>query len=347
MAPLTHPARAALEQYNREHPGIWQHVDKARAERNWPPQVFLPQQRAGKILARLGPRMAHQGATPAEQAMWLAMFAAWRTTQGIYRFDPDIYSALMATPLTGEIPVVTLSRLPEWCVYIETPGKKWWYGGAVTEQQGLWAWLDWHERLPTPLMLALGLHTEPWPIFAHLPLGSTVEQSLTEVQGTMSSTRPGSQVTAPLSPEKVRYLVQVLGPLLSLVLYLCSEGADIGDGTRMPQNPQPRRSKGLERISPPHAPATWDVGVRMGAMLRRARAAQDAQATPDEAAGRRTVRPHVRRAHWAHRWTGPRTGERQSVLRWIHPVLVNVGSLDELPSVIWPVKKPPEEEDED
>ncbi|MBK8535200.1 MAG: hypothetical protein IPL59_08705 [Candidatus Competibacteraceae bacterium] len=40
-------------------------------------------------------------------------------TQGIYRFDPDLYAALIETPLTGDLPDTLLYRLPEWGVYLE------------------------------------------------------------------------------------------------------------------------------------------------------------------------------------------------------------------------------------
>jgi hypothetical protein len=348
MAPLTHPARAALEQYNREHPGIWQSVDKARSRtpRDWPPQVFLPQERAADImLERLGLLRDYFGPTLSERATALAMFAAWRTTQGIYRFDPDIYAALLATPLTGEIPVETLSCLPEWCVYIETPGMSWSDEGVRIEQQGLWACLDWQAGARVPLALAFALHVAPTIRFGHLPLAGTVERSLIELdvsnhgRRTIASPVAGT-LPAPEVQEKARRLAQELGPILSLLLYLCSEAADIGDGTRAPQKPKPRYTKGLERMFPAPAPVGWSVGVRMGAALRGAQA-REALAAQDDADGRRTVRPHVRRAHWAHRWTGPMTGERKTVVRWIHPALVNAGSPEDLPSVIRPVPGSP------
>ncbi|WP_322071936.1 hypothetical protein [Paraburkholderia bannensis] len=43
-------------------------------------------------------------------------------TQGIYRIDPADYPALIATVLTGEIPAEILMCMPEWCIYVETPG---------------------------------------------------------------------------------------------------------------------------------------------------------------------------------------------------------------------------------
>ena len=55
----------------------------------------------------------------------LGALAAWRVTQGIYRFDPTTFDALCETPVTGDIPTEVLFRLPEWCVYIPTPDRRW------------------------------------------------------------------------------------------------------------------------------------------------------------------------------------------------------------------------------
>jgi len=40
-------------------------------------------------------------------------------TKGIYRFDPEIFDELWATPVSGESPTAVLERRPEWCVYAQ------------------------------------------------------------------------------------------------------------------------------------------------------------------------------------------------------------------------------------
>jgi hypothetical protein len=49
--------------------------------------------------------------------------------------------------------------------------------------------------------------------------------------------------------------------------------------------------------------------------------------TSEEAGRGPGVRPHIRRAHWHHYWIGPRAApaeERELVVRWLPPILVNV-----------------------
>lgn len=79
--------------------------------------------------------------------------------------------------------------------------------------------------------------------------------------------------------------------------------------------------------------AVWDVGVRLGAALRRAYHDQDTAVIPDTTeTGRARPRAHVRVAHWHTYLTGE--GRVNRVLRWIPPVPVNVGSLDSLPASV-------------
>jgi hypothetical protein len=65
-------------------------------------------------------------------------------------------------------------------------------------------------------------------------------------------------------------IVRILWPIISLLLYLCSEAGQIGDGLRRPANPQPKRTRQGWRHFPADRPTTWEVGVRTGAALRRA-----------------------------------------------------------------------------
>ena len=69
----------------------------------------------------------------------LGALAAWRPTQGIYRFDSSLYNAVIDTPLTGDLPCEILHRMPEWCVYVETPGLRWLGAGLY----GFFAHMEW------------------------------------------------------------------------------------------------------------------------------------------------------------------------------------------------------------
>ena len=118
---------------------------------------------------------------------------------------------------------------------------------------------------------------------------------------------------------------QIAGAI-NMVLYLCSSDRDIPDSYI-------RRS--TYRYGNPKHIRVWDVGIRIGSALRRYRRAVEEH----QRGSHESPRPHVRRAHWHHFWTGPRDGERKLVVKWLPPIPSNYDPGDDLPTVIQFVKK--------
>lgn len=54
----------------------------------------------------------------------LASTHTWQYSKGVYDFDADLYNALIDSRIDGDLPSGVLHRLPEWCVYINTPNLK-------------------------------------------------------------------------------------------------------------------------------------------------------------------------------------------------------------------------------
>jgi hypothetical protein len=106
-----------LGTFSRLYPDAWKRVDELRANRKglggWPDWCFLPLAGAHAIVSR-GRRLPP--GEPIRHVGVLGALAAWRVTQGIYRFDPTVLDALWETPVTGDIPTEVLFHLPEWCV---------------------------------------------------------------------------------------------------------------------------------------------------------------------------------------------------------------------------------------
>jgi hypothetical protein len=340
--------RQALTAVARAYPDAWTLVDRMRAGRgrefpDWPDWCFLPLQGIQAILGRgarvLPPdRLTHIGIVGA--------LAAWRVAQGLYRFDPDLAAAVADTPLTGELPAALLYRLPEWCVYIETPGRT--YQGRPLH--GFWAHLDWEDGDgEDELRLVLDVARTPAealdPQHGQIPVplilgGGSLTDSLERViqSGHRRLHELGLDVPAAAIGSAEAQAAQI-APLVALVLYLCAENAEIGPapGTAAarPTQPEPKRTKRGPRLFPPPRAAAWDVGLRIGAALRRAAAGQgDPTAPPgdEEPERRNRPRPHIRRAHWHTFRTGEgRTGRK---LRWMAPVPVNLEDAGALPATV-------------
>ena len=113
---------------------------------------------------------------------------------------------------------------------------------------------------------------------------------------------------------------------LQLVLYLCAQNADITPNSE--QTFYTRRSPVLkDRYAEIRK---WNVGVRIGAAVRVHRSTANSQEKSGTAHA--SPRPHIRRGHWHHFWTGSKTGQntRKLVLKWVAPTFVSV-SAEEVP----------------
>lgn len=313
----TYPPVRLLREIGRRWPAVWRQVDSLRADRgralpNWPEWCYLPM--AGALAIATG------GLDPTPEIILdlhlppavIAASAAWRVGKLAYRFDPDLFRSLVDQSLTGDLPCDILLRLPHYCIYLETPG-------MVRDDipvAGFFAHLE-HDtndgRRELRLLLLMEDHTVR---VVPVHLGEwTLEEGLRRISEEAGRVT-GIDVEGMLAPEG-------LEPFLQLLLYLCAENAD------MPQGSRPGRpARELRQL--PDIPTRWDVGLRIGAAIRRYENTQTDE--PGEGT-HASPRPHVRRAHWHHFWMGPKDGERRLVLRWLPPIPVGVDE-DELPVTV-------------
>lgn len=325
--------QAHLRRCAEAYPGAWKKLDDFCEGRGkelplWPDWCWCPLAASYAILSGGG---GDNRLAPGEQAAdvgILGALATWRMTQGIYRFDTDMFEALWSTPLS-KIPREILYRLPEWCVYIEAPKDYRIIGAPIS---GWFCHLEYDFNTGrAELRLVLDQGERLVPLVIHL-----TEETLEEC------------VRAALA-ESVRQLSIAIGedlpvsakdawsdmnrdfaPLVSVLLYLCSETPDMSDlrGRRSaPGNPMPVKIKQGLRTFPASGPTTWLTGYRVGTALRLA---TDGRQDDRGAAGGGThasPRPHIRRAHWHTYWTGPRGSSQTPVLRWLPPIPVGAGEL--------------------
>jgi hypothetical protein len=311
--------RAHVAVAKHYYPDAWQLADKFRAGRgthypDWPNWCFLPiaaglgiiAEDAGIDLMEL-PRLYPMRVTDAAR---LTALATWRVTQGIYRFDPAVYEAVRGTPLTGDIPDEVLYRLPEWCVYVETPG--------LSGQHGFFAHLE-HDHSGRPeLRLLLDTDEMLVPVPIHLgKLSLAHAVASAEHEALQQAQQWGLPFhLEQLRPNEARGWAAELAPMVNLLLYVCTQASEISNGNRRPALPVPKQTRHHgKRFFPPDSPTTWDVGIRIGNALRAALKNGQTGVTHPHAG----PRAHIRRAHWHGYWCG-RDETRRFELRWMPPI---------------------------
>jgi len=347
-----------LEHYSRIYREAWKQVDGMRSDRGkklpwWPEWCFLPL--AGSLsivnVAAIKAGIDVKGQTIlVNDAGIIGALAAWRVTQGVYRFDPDVFNSVINTPVVGNIPHDVFFNLPEWCVYIETPGLKYLEGDLL----GFFAYLEYDiETHQKELRLVLNyeldgksrlfqhiLHLGSWDISESIDLalqqGSETQEDLIEL-----SQLPHNSLPKYTRSEVTQEVKSQIEALISLLLYLCSVNGEIGNQGKRHENPKPKKTKKGSRLFPPNSTRTWDVGVRMGAAIRSSNASSSYHS--DGIIGnnqdRVHYRTHIRRAHWHGFWSGPRDvpEEQKYSIKWMYPLVINP-SKDDIPIVIRPVK---------
>ena len=238
----------------------------------------------------------------------------WRYSRSVYRFDPDVYRELIETPFSGELPGEVLLRLPEWSIFVEMQDE------AVS---GFFASLEYVSSGKTELRFVFCTDDRLVPFYIDLSAG-TIEKSFEESLKEYEKIAGGSDKVKAEYAELLGEDLSLVKKALSLVLYVCSDEAEIRDRDAPdwePAFPRPKVTKGQERLFPADRNRIVDVGRELGAMLREGAAKSE----PSAPTGR-TVRPHLRRGHWHGFWKGKRKENRDHqkfFLKWLPPIFVH------------------------
>lgn len=253
----------------------------------------------------------------------LAAALIWIQSKAIYNFDETLAEVLVSEPVDYNLPIESLLCMPHHCCFIEYP-----FQVDNNVYCGAFVWLecDPHTLIPELRILYLKPDGSTLPI-ALILQGGTIFESLSAWRAS-SEDRGGLTHDEMLErwPDEVLHTLTVqVSAVVNMVLYLVSENRDMLD--------EPIKRSTDNYGNPKHA-RTWHVGVRIGRSIRSYRRAVQESEQQHRTGESFSPRPHMRRAHYHHFWTGPRDGERKLVVRWLSPIPVNWKDDTELPAVI-------------
>ncbi|SFF32361.1 hypothetical protein SAMN04489711_1306 [Paracidovorax wautersii] len=312
----------------------------------------------------------HDAALHKNKVEELRILGTWGKTQGIYRFDPSLMEELIASPLEGDLPAALLRKLPEWAIYIELNQIS--FLGDM-RCRGAWVMNDFamdnsesqHELSllfdidspagrKLPVVAAVTLPLGSWSLDAVMAKYRAASLSLIDDPIARGM---GLQIDAIEANATVDDLARVTRAILSLTLFIATQNDIQGNSGDRPTRPEPRRTKTGTRLFSPSNPQVWEVGVRMGGELRRAK---ELLATPDGVPGAGgALRPHLRRPHWHSYRVGPRKTEdgetisadqRDLVVHFIPSLQVNFAPgmrREDLPAVVHRVRTPKDQAHDD
>jgi hypothetical protein len=334
-----------LTLYSRLYPDIWNRADDLRSRRDgdsfdWPKWCFLPI--AGWIaLVDSRPNdYSKENLQRGMDAINLAALGAWRYTQDIYRFYPEILKSLLNTKLPGTIPVNVLLRMPQWCMYIDlsqfdNPNVEEMQQVLSPDLHGFFAFLEYHEQ--PELRFALNIINSEGNNF--LLMGPVVilgDWSIKEaIQKWEFSIARKLNTKVPAFVTDVS-TVDLATTLTSITLYLCSEDPDISgiEQGNYRRYPTPKKTKRGMRLFPPPKPTIRKVGETIAEKLRHAEIRYAERRNEQGERDRRPMRAHIRDAHWHGYWYGPKKPRpdlppekqiRELVPRFLFQITVGAG----------------------
>ena len=246
---------------------------------------------------------------------------AWNYAKLIYRFDVDAEEEIIKTELRGKIPCEIFLKMPSYCVFIES-SKLTYEGKNIT---GFFSCVDYLDAFGSYAILFSFYHKNEYVIPYFFPLlpEKSLEEIISEIQ-----IKIFKMFGSPDSD-----LLELIIQALSLTLFVCTQNSQIT---------QKEKKKGVSRRNGfviENDAVFNDVAVDIGRAIRLNKI-DDKSRTGTHSEGRKSPRPHIRRAHWQGFWMGSKKEDNQVYdLRWLPPFPVAVKDNNAIPATIHKIKK--------
>lgn len=305
-APLELLKRAAVI-----FPECWKQMDRFHLQNGcegypaWPTWCYVPISFAldvatsGAIVSNIEEIMPAMSA-----AQIIAALAPWRVEKEVFVMDPDMELLLYKQADDIDIPTDTLMNIPYPCFYVQTSALFY----ASQKVEGFFVHLEFNpsdSRRELRLLFVL----EDRSVIG-FPLHITDADIRTSILCTVQESNDDEA------------LALLLRESLQLILYLCSENAEIKKNPE--QDTFMRRFSTVihDRYSEIRK---WDVGVRAGQAVRRYKRAR-ISAIKDPCrpiASHSSMNPPVLRGRWQNHRMQTAEGELKLVIRWSAPTFIS------------------------
>ncbi len=334
---------ALINQFALRHPRFWEDAEIfIRGKNNgdlpsWDDICYIPI--TATLACANGGRGQHTDDELLDAAIGAAL-APWRLSKEIYTFDKDFSELLFEQAEDIRIPVEVLYRLPFLCIYLDV---------KITNAYGItYAGFFVHfehdpytkeKELRFLFIPPEGSINDIWEFALHLiPNGTISEGVMASVQRSLELARE-KRIRYFVDTEFITATTELISRALQLVLYICSENADISVDTERP----PRRAEII--IDKYREVRTHRVGNSIGIKIRQfgQKHPQSTKSVGSTQLGTPKA-PHARRGHWHHYWTGSeKQTNRKLILKWTAPTYIHADDPDEVGLTINKVAKPSKE----
>ena len=334
-----------LKKITEQYPKAWEQMEMFHNNNgapdlgSWPDWCYAPMSAAlavaskGYDLDKL-PIDIRMGMTSVAQAIFA--LAPWRLSKEVYVIDEDLKDLLFEQDGELDVPDEILLQLPYPCFYVELPNTYY----RVDKIHGFFVTLEYDvtngDKELKPVFL-----TNNGDIFSYsIHIGAkTIEESVDMLDKQALENTNGDKELKRLALKAMQDSAETktfLKQILQVILYILAQNAEIA-----PNSEQSFITKRGKTVKDKYSEIRkWDVGVRIGAAIRQQKAKEQSRQKEHKQSEHQSPRPHMRRGHWHHFWTGPKAQpeERKLILKWLSPMAI-AANPEDMPITFHEVKQ--------
>ena len=334
-----------LKKISEQYPKAWEQMEMFHSENgspqlgSWPDWCYAPMSAAlavaseGYDLNKL-PIDIRMAMISVAQAIFA--IAPWRLSKEVYVIDEDLKDLLFEQDGELDVPDEVLLQLPYPCFYVELPNTYY----RADKIHGFFVTLEYDvnngDKELKPVFL-----TDDGNIFSYsIHIGAkTIEESVDMLDKQALENTNGDKELKRLALRAMQDSAETkifLKQILQVILYILAQNAEI-----TPSSEQSFITKRGKTVKDKYSEIRkWDVGVRVGAAIRQQKAKEQSRKKEYKESEHQSPRPHMRRGHWHHFWTGPKAQpeERKLILKWLSPMAI-AANPEDMPITFHEVKQ--------
>ena len=334
-----------LKKISEQYPKAWDQMEIFHSENgspqlgSWPDWCYAPMSAAlavaseGYDLNKL-PIDIRMAMISVAQAIFA--IAPWRLSKEVYVIDEDLKDLLFEQDGELDVPDEVLLQLPYPCFYVELPNTYY----RADKIHGFFVTLEYDvnngDKELKPVFL-----TDDGNIFSYsIHIGAkTIEESVDMLDKQALENTNGDKELKRLALRAMQDSAETkifLKQILQVILYILAQNAEI-----TPSSEQSFITKRGKTVKDKYSEIRkWDVGIRVGAAIRQQKAKEQSRKKEYKESEHQSPRPHMRRGHWHHFWTGPKAQpeERKLILKWLSPMAI-AANPEDMPITFHEVKQ--------
>lgn len=334
-----------LKKISEQYPKAWDQMEMFHSENgspqlgSWPDWCYAPMSAAlavaseGYDLNKL-PIDIRMAMISVAQAIFA--IAPWRLSKEVYVIDEDLKDLLFEQDGELDVPDEVLLQLPYPCFYVELPNTYY----RADKIHGFFVTLEYDvnngDKELKPVFL-----TDDGNIFSYsIHIGAkTIEESVDMLDKQALENTNGDKELKRLALRAMQDSAETkifLKQILQVILYILAQNAEI-----TPSSEQSFITKRGKTVKDKYSEIRkWDVGIRVGAAIRQQKAKEQSRKKEYKESEHQSPRPHMRRGHWHHFWTGPKAQpeERKLILKWLSPMAI-AANPEDMPITFHEVKQ--------